>query len=496
MMKINKKIIKAVLSVFVMAFTISILSADAAESYTISENDSVIVLLNNELDFPTYISSQCFDSSVEWNYVYYVNSKPIEYGTVDSSFNKTLSSYDEYYAFSPKSGSGVFQGIILDTNVETSVNYDTAALYSFDVKYTKEYTITNNGRENVNLWMEGDYLVDYILYDSDDIPKSTGYMTTVPQTLGSREKLEILVNHMDGTDSGGKIVYNGVYETDVEVSESNLNSYAQGSKEDIDGLKYTVTNNNTSKVNLKMRLTQKGRFIVYNASGSVISDVSDIATTVDVPAKGKCVVYLENETGQGERFIVGYDSSVADGLDISAIRKARPSENKKVYIWFPKGPFEPAGLSKDTTGYYLSRKITYVETKLSQLEDTVGGFTIPEIKDTTGMARVNKWYVYNSKIDQPVTSFSVSGPSLNVVPLSTDFYNELMTWYGYSSVYHIYGEWKVLPITASGQYKLLKDVEYSLGSGKWSVSNDNTVYNGGMNFYLDDEAGNYTFTLN
>ena len=52
----------------------------------------------------------------------------------------------------------------------------------------------------------------------------------------------------------------------------------------------------------------------------------------------------------------------------------------------------------------------------------------------------------------------------------------------------------------SGIYlKLLKvgfkDVEYTFGSGTWTVEGDSGVYSGDMSFYVDDAAGNYQLTL-
>ena len=42
---------------------------------------------------------------------------------------------------------------------------------------------------------------------------------------------------------------------------------------------------------------------------------------------------------------------------------------------------------------------------------------------------------------------------------------------------------------------LIKDVEYTFGSGTWTVEGDSGVYSGDMSFYVDDAAGTYQLTL-
>lgn len=49
-------------------------------------------------------------------------------------------------------------------------------------------------------------------------------------------------------------------------------------------------------------------------------------------------------------------------------------------------------------------------------------------------------------------------------------------------------------ITKSGTYRLDSEKEYTLGSGKWTVEGDKTVYSGGVSFYVE-ESGDYELTL-
>jgi hypothetical protein len=136
-----------------------------------------------------------------------------------------------------------------------------------------------------------------------------------------------------------------------------------------------------------------------------------------------------------------------------------------------------------------------VDTTLDQEKDTVGGFSIPAIKDTTGMAVVDRWYVYNSETGTYYDTAAETGDTLTVKPLTTGIYSQLLDTYGDSSEYHLYVEWDISEITQSGIYNLIKDVEYTFGSGTWTVEGDSGVYSGDMSFYVDDAAGNYQLTL-
>lgn len=370
---------------------------------------------------------------------------------------------------------------------------NTRSTGSYDVTYAKEYTVINSGNEAVSLSKEGDYYVEYTLYEATGATKETGYMTELPSAMAAGEKLVFNIIRIDGTASKGMLNYNS---TQLQISERDLDEYFQGSIEDIGGVKCTIANNNDAVVNLKMRLTQKGVFEVYDNSGSYLYSVPATETILDIPANGKCVVYLEGDGEKLDKFYVRYSSRFADKLSISSEKKEKSSEDKKIYIWFPKGSLIPTGLSKDSIGYYLSTKITYVETGLPQSRDRIGEFAIPKINDTTGMATVNSWYVYDYNSKQVVNTFSVSGEKLEVNAQNLKFYNELSAMYQNSDAYHIYAEWKIKPITASGNYSLVKDVEYSFGKGNWTVKDDSTVYNGDMKFYLDDKAGKYSVVLN
>ena len=56
----------------------------------------------------------------------------------------------------------------------------------------------------------------------------------------------------------------------------------------------------------------------------------------------------------------------------------------------------------------------------------------------------------------------------------------------------VYETWMRDGITKNGVYELKKGTAYKLGKGKWKIVGDDTVYKGGMTFYVPAD-GDYDF---
>lgn len=496
-----------ILMVLVMVVSlIQISPTKAAEDITVGASERIVISFtwSNTLEAPPTINKEMFDvSTTDWIYVY-DNTDMCMMGVIDEKFEGiSLNSEYDRFICSPKEGSATFYGSGLIE--EISVEHDTtkpAAQYC-DLRYFDKYKIENNDQYDLFLSPVGDYLVDYTPISSDGIPMDPVTGEYLPERVYSGETIELTATS-DGTYDINNPSVGGFYyyseASNYTVTRTMADAYAELNKNeyDLNGITYTITNNAGYEIDIMSNSTVEFEATIYNASGVATGNVNNAQSigqevSSTIPAKGK-IVYNSVEEPDSILNISNY-SIFDDFISVSGIRKAAPPENKKIYIHFPSGALVPSGLLQDDKGYYISTEVTYVDTDYTEEADTIGGFTIQSIKDSTGMATVNKWYVYAEEIDSYFETSEVAGDKLVVEPFESDFYTQLLRSYGDSSEYHLYAQWEIQTITQSGTYNLIQDVEYRLGSGTWTIGDDACVYNGDMAFYLDGSAGSYEITL-
>lgn len=505
-----KKISKYLKIFMVLAIAVAMVQISpvrAAEDITLNENEHIEITFTwgPTMNNAPVIGPELFDTSTtDWIYVY-DNSDMRSFGIIDENFEgiEMMSDSDRLLC-SPVNGSATFYGSQLIEEVQAVHNtYGPAAVYC-ELRFFDEYTINNNEEWDIFLFTEDDFLVDYTTISSDGLPIGSETEVILPERLATGESITIKAAG-DYNDINNPVV-GGFYYT--IGNNNNITSYAQVASEystvkenvyDMDGTAYTVTNNANYEIDITSIATAEFQAAIYDSKGASVGTITNVQAigrecTGSIPAGGK-MVYSYSETSETNTLNISYYEIFDSLIKISGVRKPLPTENKNVYIHFPEGPLVPNGLNKDSNGYYLSTKVTYVETTLEQQADTVGGFTIPSVKDTTGMAVVNKWYVYNSKTGTYFSTPVVTGDTLTVEPFKAGLYSQLLSIYSYSSEYHLYAEWEIPAIAKSGTYKLIEDVGYSFGSGRWQVANDVSVYSGGMAFYIDKDAGSYQLTL-
>ena len=474
------------------------------ESITVNENSSIVI--TNMSGREVSITADMFDlSKTDWICMHN-SSDLLGFIYVDENFTSVpLRNRGDKFVCSPIDGEAAFDSSSLGVNVEVVLDRSKPSVGYHDLMYFDQYTITNKEEVDISLYGIGDYTLKYKYM----LPNGLGYEATTedgwPGVLKPGETLILTVADNEVFNITNPYVacfwYTVGNFNNIEVRKVVAEEYAEFTTAtyELDGCTYTVTNgseyldvefafNATTEIQAEI-FTSKG--VSMGTVNNVQSVGSEISTSIP---KGGRIVFSGIEAPD-EILSVKYYSLFEPVIDISGVRKAKPTENKNIYIHFPNGPLVPAGVSKDSKGYYISTEITYADTTLEQEKDTVGGFQILPIKDTTGMAVVNKWYVYNSETGKYFDASGVTGNTLTVEPLTTGVYSQLLETYGNSNEYHLYVEWDVPLITQSGIYNFVKDVKYTLESGKWTVEGDACVYSGNMNFYVDDVAGNYQLTL-
>ena len=503
-MKKISKIFKIIVAV-IMAMTLIRISTVKAENGIVTVNENSSVVITNVSGEIVEITVDMFDlSSTDWVCIH-DSQGMVGYLYLDESFDRIpLNNLGDKLICSPISGEAFFDASLLGDNVEVTYDGNKPSIGYHEIRYFDEYVITNNEEVDISLFWLGEYNINYIHM----LPDGMSYETTSEngwlQVLRPGETLTFTV-----IDEGSYNITNPYvgcfwYSTgnfnNVDVDRDISDDYTSKVTEktcDLDGTIYTVTNNG-EYMEIISNGTTEYEGIIYDSNGirtGTVSNANAIGTDIKnyIPAGGK-IVYTSGATTNGE-LTISYYSMYDPVVEFSGLRKAAPAEDKKIYIHFPEGPLVPEGLSEDDKGYYISTEVTYVDTTLDQEKDTVGGFSIPAIKDTTGMAVVDRWYVYNSETGTYYDTAAETGDTLTVKPLTTGIYSQLLDTYGDSSEYHLYVEWDISEITQSGIYNLIKDVEYTFGSGTWTVEGDSGVYSGDMSFYVDDAAGNYQLTL-
>ena len=492
--------------VLVMVISLMQLSPiKAAEDITVSSNERIIIsfIWSDTLEASPTIYKDLFDlSKTDWIYVY-DNSDMREVGVIDENFEGiTLNSEYDQLICSPKEGSANFYGANLIE--EVSVVHDTtkpAAQYC-DLRYFDKYTISNNSEDyEVYLFIDGDYSVDYVNTYSDGMQGDPIVNDMLPDRVYPAESIEFTATSEGAYDINEPILGGFYYFTeaiDYSVTREMSDSYAEinSNEYDMNGISYTVTSSASYDIEITSKSAIEYEATVYDSTGTSVETVTNGQGSdynITIPAGGK-IVFGAVDEADAILTLTNY-SIYDDFISVSGLRKAAPAETKKIYIHFSNDSFTPSGLSQDDEGYYISTEVVYVDTDYTEEADTIGGFTIPSIKDTTGMAAVNNWYVYSYEDGSYFEATKVTGDKLVVEPLESDFYTQLLRSYGEASEYHLYAQWEVQTITQSGTYNLIPDVEYRLGSGSWTIGDDNCVYSGDTVFYLDSDAGSYEITL-
>ena len=502
-MKRISKSLRIIMTV-ILAITLIPVSPVKAGNDPITVNENSSIVITNMSDGEVEITRDMFDlSSTGWICVH-DSSNITEFLYVDESFQKiSLRNAGDKLICSPDEGEAFFYSSLLGDNVEVVLDSNKSSIGYCEIRCFDEWTITNNEAVDISLFWIGEYDVEYTYIRRDGMVYTTTTEGEFPDIIEAGATLIFTV--VDDASFSITNPYAGVlwYTTgksnQIKVSKTVAEKYSTTDTYEMDGCIYTVTNS-SDNLNLEFyfNATTQIQAEIYDSKGVLTGTVNNAQNVgkenaTSIPAGGKIV--FSGVEAPNETLSIKYSSLYDSVIDVSGVRKAKPAENKKIYIHYADGSLVPEGLSKDSKGYYVSAEVTYVDTTMDQEKDTVGGFSILPIKDTTGRAVVNKWYVYNSETGTYYDASVVTGNTFTVEPLTTGIYSQLLDTYGNSSEYHLYVEWDRLGITQSGTYNLMKDVQYTFGSGSWTVADDVSVYSGNMNFYVDGAAGNYQLTL-
>lgn len=464
------KIIMAVVMLVSMVHTNSV---EGATIYNCTAEDSILIT-NVSTGYATpCISTDDVNGEYEWKYVLYNSDGSVYlYGTISG---KTYIDKEKTLVISPSQGVGIFE--YGGTDLEVTVRKAVPLYKSCSLDADSIYTFSNNSNYPMKIEYDGIYTIEYYIYDStgERIKSSREF----PVYISSGNEAEFLT---------------GAYTTDeFEIYALNINEISQKSEStqketlelDMNGLKYVIENNGNNRVYFSSGSISGISYDLYDSNGNVAVTASNSSVFITELDAGE---YVDFSSTSGTTINLTYTYTGEDPILVTTYRSSS-SWSISVNLHFKQEDLCFNGTNGNNRYRYV---LETVSTKLSESEDK-GSFNLTSVTDKTGMAYVNKWYVYDTTTGTYYANTVVSETDFNIRN-KTIFYNKLMELYGDTTEFHVWVECATNPIVSSNSYELVKDIEYTFGSGSWAVAGDNCQYAGGMAFYLDGSSGSYTLT--
>ncbi len=470
--RINRGL-KIILAVVMLLFVVNVNLVEGAITYTCTAEDSILITnISTGYTVPS-ISTDNINGEYEWEYVLYNSDGSVySYGTISGNIyiekEKTL-------VISPCQGEGTFEynGTSLNVTFRTGIPlYDSGNWVANSI-----HVFSNNSIYPMRIEYDGIYAIEYYIYDSSgEYIKSS---TEFPVDISSGNEVMVFT----GPSTTDEFEIYALYVNEIS---QNSESFQRNTLEfDMNGLEYVIENNGNNRVYFMGDSISGVSYTLYDANGNAAVTASNSSTFITELKAGERVDF---SSVSGKAINLSYIYSDEDSVLVTTYRSGG-YKHVEVNLHFKQEDLSFNGMIGNNIYPY---SLIIDRTKQSEPED-MGSFYLSSVIDKTGMAYVNKWYVYDVTTGTYYPNTMVEETDFNIRDKSI-FYNKLMELYGGTAEFHIWVECSTKPIVSSNSYDLVKDIEYTFGSGLWTVVGDDCQYAGGMAFYLDASSGSYTLT--